>query len=104
MQRLVVSIAAMLVFMGTSYAGGGTHWGYSGHEGPENWGKLDDSYSMCSTGKNQSPINISRLIKADLPPVQMIYGGNPTDIVNNGHTIMVDYEHGNALIIENKKF
>lgn len=36
----------------------GTHWGYTGHDGAQNWGNLAPEYSTCKDGKNQSPINI----------------------------------------------
>jgi carbonic anhydrase len=35
------------------------HWTYSGQEGPNEWGKLDSSYAACSSGRTQSPIDIS---------------------------------------------
>jgi carbonic anhydrase len=38
----------------------GSHWGYTGHEGPQHWGDLSPKFSMCKKGKNQSPINISK--------------------------------------------
>lgn len=33
-------------------------WSYSGKKGPEHWGTLEKEYSICQTGKNQSPINL----------------------------------------------
>ncbi|KAK2655805.1 hypothetical protein Ddye_008857, partial [Dipteronia dyeriana] len=31
---------------------------YSGATGPSNWGILKSEYALCSSGKNQSPVNI----------------------------------------------
>ncbi len=46
------------------------HWGYSGPEGPEHWGRIRSSkYAICSSGKNQSPINLTGIIESDLSPI-----------------------------------
>ena len=34
-------------------------WDWSGSRGPHNWGRLDPSYSTCSSGKMQSPPSIT---------------------------------------------
>ena len=34
------------------------HWTYSGPESPEQWGKLDPAYSLCSQGRMQSPMDV----------------------------------------------
>src|SRR5690606_1527863 len=33
-------------------------WSYSGPTGPEHWGELDPLYSKCTTGQQQSPIDL----------------------------------------------
>ena len=33
------------------------HWGYSGPEGPENWGGITQEFAACGSGQNQSPID-----------------------------------------------
>lgn len=33
-------------------------WSYKGKTGPQNWSTIDKSFSLCSKGKMQSPINI----------------------------------------------
>ncbi|MCC6436050.1 MAG: carbonic anhydrase family protein [Acidimicrobiales bacterium] len=35
------------------------HWTYEGEEGPELWGELAEDWSLCSTGDEQSPIDIT---------------------------------------------
>lgn len=39
-------------------AGGAAHWGYTGAEGPLNWGSLHADWAMCASGVRQSPVNI----------------------------------------------
>jgi carbonic anhydrase len=37
-------------------------WNYYGRSGPQHWAKLDPDYRLCSMGKQQSPINIPRIV------------------------------------------
>ncbi len=64
-----------------------THWGYTGDSGPANWGHLNTEYALCATGKQQSPIDITGSVKADLPQLEFNYNPVPITIENNGHTI-----------------
>ncbi len=34
-------------------------WSYKGETGPQNWGYLSQNFSLCKTGKSQSPINLT---------------------------------------------
>ena len=52
-------------------------------------GVCSDDYQLCDTGKQQSPVNITKSVKADLPPLQFNYNPIPLIIQNNGHTIGV---------------
>ena len=46
----------------------------------------------CSSGKNQSPINLTGFIKAELPPLSLSYAGGASGVFwNNGHTVQVNY-------------
>lgn len=75
------------------------HWTYSGAEGPEYWGDLNPTYSTCMTGKNQSPVNITKPIATKLPEVQFNYQAGGQEILNNGHTIQVKYAPGSTLTV-----
>jgi carbonic anhydrase len=70
------------------------HWTY---EHPEQWGKLDPAYSVCSRGSNQSPIDLGNSEAADLPALRIDYKAVPLQITDNGHTIQVDYSLGSTL-------
>lgn len=81
-----------------------THWSYSGQEGPDEWGKLDSRYTVCSSGKRQSPIDIRDAKKADLPALQFDYDSAPLRIIDNGHTIQVNYPPGSTLTVGDKTY
>jgi carbonic anhydrase len=102
---LAIGIAAL---SGVSHGAGeqpghGTHWGYKGDIGPAKWAALKPEFGAC-TGKNQSPVNITGTIEAELKPVQFGYKAGGTAVVNNGHTIQVNYEAGSAITVDGISF
>jgi carbonic anhydrase len=80
------------------------HWGYEGKEGPKSWGTLDRAYAGCSLGHAQSPINITNAKKADLPALRFDYNPVPLNIINNGHTVQVNYAPGSSLTVGDKTY
>jgi carbonic anhydrase len=72
-------------------------WNYEGASGPEHWGDLDAADKVCSTGSQQSPINVEDLIAAQLSPLKFSWAKQTDAIVNNGHTIQLNFEDGGAL-------
>ena len=78
------------------------HWAYAGKEGPKEWGNLDSSYAACSIGRTQSPIDIKGARKSDLPALKFDYHAVPLNIVDNGHTIQVNYAPGSTLTVGEK--
>lgn len=79
-------------------------WSYDGKSGPKHWGELDPSFSMCSQGKAQSPINLQGGIRKELPKIKFNYRPSPLHIVNNGHTIQFNYEKGSTVQIGSKTY
>ena len=80
------------------------HWGYAGEAGPANWSKIDPKFAMCALGRNQSPIDLAGLVEADLKPLKLAYKAGAADIVNNGHTIQVNYVPGSVLTVDGRTF
>ncbi len=80
------------------------HWGYSGEGGPQNWSKVDAKNVMCALGRNQSPIDLANLVEADLKPLKLDYKAGATEVVNNGHTIQVNYAPGSMLAVDGRQF
>jgi len=83
------------------------HWSYfDGPEGPENWGNLSKDNMACLKGKSQSPVNINidRAVKAQLNPIEFIYRPSPLSIIDNGHTVMVNYGEGSNLMVDGRQY
>ncbi|WP_404403982.1 carbonic anhydrase [Pelagibacterium halotolerans] len=81
----------------------GVHWSYGGDTGPEHWGDLDESYATCATGTQESPINITGAIDADIPQIAIDWKTGGT-MVNNGHTIVINTPDGSTLTRGNKVY
>lgn len=101
---LGISVAAAMGFGAAAMAAGGAHWSYEGEGGPENWGKLSHDFETCSTGKEQSPIDISGAVVTSLDNVKVNYQPSPLKVKNNGHTIQVDYAPGSFIEVGGTKY
>jgi len=99
-----LSAIAALVYLGSAPALAQHHWGYSGEAGPENWSKLDGKNVMCGIGRNQSPIDLAGFVEADLKPLKADYKAGASEIVNNGHTVQVNYAPGSTLAVGGRTF
>ncbi len=101
----LISLAATTLLTTTLFASGhGAHWSYTGDTGPAHWGDLNEAYHMCKEGKNQSPIDLSGFIEAELPAISIDYKAVATTDINNGHTVKVDFAEGSTLSIDGKSF
>nr|AIH04935.1 carbonic anhydrase 1 [Neoporphyra haitanensis] len=54
----VAAVALTGAIAPATAAAQGTQWTYYGKTGPKFWGSLDPDWSKCSTGRQQTPINI----------------------------------------------
>jgi carbonic anhydrase len=101
LRRLSVITTLALAWTAPTHA---QHWGYAGEAGPENWSKVDPKNVMCALGRNQSPIDLGGFVEADLEPLKLAYKAGAADIVNNGHTVQVDYAPGSMLTVDGRTF
>ncbi len=105
MNRMLCHAALVCAALAASQvASAQTHWSYEGEAGPANWGKLDPQFVMCAMGRNQSPIDLAGFTDADLKPMKMNYKPAASQIVNNGHTLQVDYAPGSTLVVDGREF
>jgi carbonic anhydrase len=80
------------------------HWGYDGDGAPANWSKLDPANAVCAAGKTQSPINIKGAQTSALSALKFDYNSAPLNIIDNGHTIQVNYAPGSTLSVGDKTY
>lgn len=93
LMRALAVIAACLPAVPAAFAGDEARWDYLGKHGPDHWGTLDKSYSTCSAGSQQSPVNLTGAIEAELPSLAIDWktGGK---MANTGHTIQIEAAGG----------
>ncbi|ACK67145.1 Carbonate dehydratase [Rippkaea orientalis PCC 8801] len=76
-------------------------WNY---EEPHKWGELTREYQACKLGQQQSPIDLESFVASSLQPIEISYQQIPLRIVNNGHTIQINTNPGNYIIVDGEKF
>jgi len=79
-------------------------WDYGESWGPSHWGELKPEFAPCKNGHRQSPIDISNPQKADLPPIQFDYKPSLLHIIDNGHTVMINYGSGSFISVGGKRY
>jgi carbonic anhydrase len=85
-------------------ASGDVHWSYGGHGGPPEWGALNPEFATCKLGKHQSPIDIRGAKTADLPAIAFNYQPAPLAVIDNGHTIQVNYAPGSWIDVGGARY
>jgi carbonic anhydrase len=85
---------------------GEAHWGYAGKESADKWGGMKQEFATCAIGKEQSPIDIRNkdVHKAKLDPIKFDYKPSPLKIVDNGHTIQVNYAPGSSIMVNGSQY
>jgi carbonic anhydrase len=102
MNRLTVLCAGLA--LSAAVAGAGPHFEYSGESGPDHWGSLDPEYEMCAKGRNQSPVALGHFVEAELAELKVDYTTYGSNVVNNGHTILVNFELGSTITLDGIQF
>jgi carbonic anhydrase len=79
-------------------------WDYGDAHGPSHWGDLSPEFAPCKIGHHQSPVDIRNAQKAALPAIEFHYKPSPLHIIDNGHTIQINYAPGSFIIVGGKKY
>jgi carbonic anhydrase len=85
-------------------AGAAAEWSYSGEHGPDHWGNVDAASKVCSVGSQQSPLDITETISSKMPPLSIAWGKTADTIVNNGHSIQLNFAPGSTLTVGKEKY
>ncbi|MEM1253219.1 MAG: carbonic anhydrase family protein [Cyanobacteria bacterium P01_H01_bin.21] len=84
-------------------SGDSLDWGYTGSKGPDAWGQLSNAYTLCSSGTEQSPINLTQTA-VQPASLTLNYQATPLTIQNNGRTIRVDCAAGSMMQLDGVLF
>lgn len=87
-----------------AHAAASIHWTYEGEEGPAHWGSLSPDYVACSAGKSQSPVDLSNAAPQDVANPMFHYQATNVNIINNGHTIQVNYDAGSYMELDGARY
>ena len=101
--KLFAGLALCPLCASTGFASEG-HWSYEGATGPEKRGSLDAAAAACSAGSQQLPVDITAPVSARQPPLNISWSKRPDTIVNNGHTIQLDFAEGGALHMGDRQY
>lgn len=75
-------------------------WSYSGSNGPQHWGDLDEKYKFCKIGYNQSPIDVTSEFKEhDLK----FTNSNSTIVKEKKRYILASHFYGENFLFRGKK-
>lgn len=110
--RLLISLLLIVlslllsspVLAAANLAAANPHWGYGGAENPTEWGALGHDFALCESGRDQSPINIANAVESTSAKINFDYKPSPLVIVNNGHTIQVNYGEGSVVTINGEQY
>jgi len=80
------------------------HWGYKGDVSPAHWSELNEKFTMCSKGTQQSPINIVASKDINLDALGFDYNTKSTSVINNGHTVQVNIASGSSVMIDGQAY
>lgn len=80
------------------------HWTYEGKGGPKDWGRLDPAWAVCSTGHEQSPIDLGGPVASHKARIEERFTASPFVLFHNGHTVQAALEKPSELVAEGGKF
>ncbi len=79
-------------------------WTYGGETNPTQWGQLDSDFALCEVGRDQSPIDINDAVVGTPSDIKFNYASVPLVVVNNGHTVQVNYPEGSTVSINGEEY
>ena len=102
MKRFLVSlgVATTIVVAGNTTI----DWGFEEKNGPAVWGDLAPEFEVCKTGVNQTPINLTGFVEADLEPLKIGYTTKSTSVEHKGTTVQVNFAKGSSFSVDGKAF
>lgn len=106
-RSVMLHLCAVVIACGPAFGQNpesGPEFGYAGADGPNAWGDLSPVYLACKQGHHQSPIDIRQARQEALPPIEFHYADVPLKIINNGHSVQVNYAPGSWITVGDHKY
>jgi carbonic anhydrase len=97
------ALAAAVALLASTNASHAQTFGYLGDIGPEHWSELSGDWGACNGGKLQSPVTFKWPAAWEHrrdKELSINYGVTTGEIFNNGHTIEIETEGANSLILD----
>ena len=80
-------------------------WGYGGASNPSQWSEVSPKFEACELGRDQSPINIIDPEQSEqTSTIDFYYQSTMVQVVDNGHTIEVQFEPGSSIAIDDEVY
>ena len=91
--------------MGAQREGGEVYWSYEGDTGPDRWGGLAPSFSVCDSGLEQSPVDLAGAIPAAAADgLDIRWQPTEARVADTEHTVQVDMAGGSSIVLEGRRF
>jgi carbonic anhydrase len=97
---LGAATALCLTVANSAPANAAPRWSYFGADGPDRWAALSNAFATCGSGREQSPIDLSRAADRDLTNPEIVYQAGQASIVDDGHTVEIDLDGGSVLTLD----
>lgn len=98
-------LGSFVVFSSPVSAGEETpEWSYGGETNPTRWGELSEEFAACEVGRDQSPIDLNEAVASTPSNISFNYASVPLVVVNNGHTVQVNYPEGSTVSIDGDEY
>ncbi len=104
MKSPILLTLALAVSSSALTADDSTHWSYVGVSGPEHWGELDPRFALCNEGEQQSPVDLTNFVDVELPPIGFDYQPGGSAVLNNGHSVQVNYDPGSTITLDDRDY
>lgn len=98
MNRHIISAGLVSGMLAAAVPAGAQTFGYLGEIGPDHWAELSADWATCGSGTIQSPVDLGKQRVHRKP--QISYSASTGEIFNNGHTIEVETEGNNTLVLD----
>lgn len=79
-------------------------WSYSGKTGPQYWGKIHPAFKLCETGKEQSPVSLSRNATSNYSGLTFSYGPATIERESRDRGLKFDVESDHYVTIPDGTF